>query len=289
MSEGRTCSACQASLKSGWQLCPQCGHRQVDPQIRCRVCGKRASAGLTVCPHCGSNLEAMPGFYLKISLTALAVAGLIFGVMLLSPALRDGAESVASIVILPTETPTSTATLTPTMTATATSTPTPTDTATPTATATDTPVPTETPTPVPTATETLVPTTPTPTDTPTITPTPTPQFSQPVLIGPQDGTLFSKNEEVTLRWENMGPLGPDQFYAVRMTWQQDGETAYGGTNTKENVWIIPAAQYWGLADNLTGRKYEWYVYVEEIITDEAGQEEGRPVSDVSETLSFLWQ
>ena len=47
--------------------------------------------------------------------------------------------------------------------------------------------------------------------------------------------------------------------------------------------------YWGLADEFTGRRYEWYVYVEEVTTNENGRKVGKPVSEVSETLSFLWQ
>jgi hypothetical protein len=31
------------------------------------------------------------------------------------------------------------------------------------------------------------------------------------------------------------------------------------------------------------------VYIEKITTDETGQQFGRPVSDASDTLSFLWQ
>ena len=41
--------------------------------------------------------------------------------------------------------------------------------------------------------------------------------------------------------------------------------------------------------DLESGEYEWYVYVEEITTDGNGQQVGRPVSDVSDTLSFLWQ
>ena len=87
----------------------------------------------------------------------------------------------------------------------------------------------------------------------------------------------------------MGPLAPNEFYAVRMNWQQDGQLSYGGTNVKENFWIVPPEAYWGKADEFTGRKYEWYVYIEEITTNDSGQEIGRPISETSETYSFLWQ
>jgi hypothetical protein len=148
--------------------------------------------------------------------------------------------------------------------------------------------PTETPTP--TATPTNAPTfLPTATPTFTITPTPTPRFGKPTLLGPEDGAIFARDQELVLQWEDMGPLGPNEFYAVRLVWQQDEQPAYGGTNIKENFWIVPPDAYWGLADEFTGREYEWYVYIEEIATDDSGQEVGRPISEVSETQSFLWQ
>jgi hypothetical protein len=224
-----------------------------------------------------------------MSLAVVILVGLTFGVATVWPSLRSGAEQAALVIDPPTPTSTPTPTLTPTNTSTPTLTPTPTETATPSPTPTLTPTTTPTETPTPTPTNTLAPGEPTPTPTPTITPTPTPKYGKPVLLGPQNGKLFGQAEELVLRWENMGVLGPNEFYAVRMTWQQNGQLAYGGTNVRDNFWVVPADQYWGLADQFTGRKYEWYVYIEEITTDASGRQVGRPISAVSDTLSFLWQ
>jgi hypothetical protein len=291
MAEGHLCPNCREPIKADWRLCPHCGYEnlEVASRIRCRTCNRPAIATLRTCPHCGAYLKAKPLPFLQISFAAVLMMGLIFGVMELWPSVLSGAEQVALAIDPPTATATPTLTSTPTNTATPTltSTPTETPTATPTATFTPTSTPTETPTPTPT--ETLAPGVPTPTSTPTITPTPTPKYGKPVLLGPRDGKLFGRDEELFLRWENMGPLGPNEFYAVRMTWQQNGQVAYGGTNVQETFWLVPPEQYWGLADQFTGRKYEWYVYVEEIATDESGRKVGRPISEVSNTLSFLWQ
>ncbi|MCB9099608.1 MAG: zinc ribbon domain-containing protein [Anaerolineales bacterium] len=291
MTEGQSCPICQEPVKSGWRICPNCGHENTSLalQIRCRVCSLRAPAKLSICPHCGAKLEPKPTPYWQISLGVIAVVGLILGMVRFGPALAQGAEQVTLLVNPPTETPTLTVTTTPTSTSTPTLTPTPTDTATPTSTATFTPSPTPTETETPTPTNTLLPGEPTATDTPTITPTPTPRFKKPLLRGPADGKLFGKDEEIILRWEDMGQLAPNEYYAVRMTWQQDGQVAYGGSNVKDTFWEIPPDQYWGLADEFTGRKYEWYVYIEQIATNEEGRQVGRPVSEVSDTLSFLWQ
>ena len=87
----------------------------------------------------------------------------------------------------------------------------------------------------------------------------------------------------------MGPLAENEWYAVRMTWTQERELAFGGTNVKDNFWVVPPEQYWGLADQFTGRKYEWVVFVEAIVTDENGQQKGVPVSEASNPSTFLWQ
>jgi hypothetical protein len=109
------------------------------------------------------------------------------------------------------------------------------------------------------------------------------------LLGPPDGTLFGRDAEIVLKWQDIGPLAENDWYAIRMTWFQNGQISFGGTNIKENFWIVPADQYWGLADQATGRKYEWFVFIETIAVNENGEQLARPASDVSDTLSFLWQ
>jgi len=291
MSNGPVCSQCGEAIQPGWHICPNCGHKQARAlrQIRCRVCSRRARVSLKICPHCGADLEAKPFPVLPVSFATIIIVVLTYGIGQWGSTLLNDAEQVALLINPPTatSTPTTTPTFTPTSTATPTSTPT--ETATPTPTFTFTPIPpTTTATPTETPTE-APPGVPTATDTPTITPTPTPKYGKPQLLGPEDGTIFGREQQLMLQWENMGPLAPNEFYAVRLTWQQDGQLAYGGTNIKENFWIIPPDAYWSLADEFTGRKYEWYVYIEEITTDEAGQQVGKPVSEVSDTLSFLWQ
>lgn len=219
----------------------------------------------------------------------MLLGGLIFGWMQWGPRLMAGAQEVALFINPPTPTPTFTVTPTFTPTSTPTPTATPTETLTPTPTNTATPTPTPTFTLTPTATDTPVPGAPTSTPTPTITPTPTSKFGKPVILGPADGKKYGRDEDLILRWQDMGPLAENEYYAVRMSWMQDNQLAYGGTNTKNNFWVIPPELYWGLADEFTGRKYEWYVYIEEVSTDANGQQIGRPVSETSDTYSFLWQ
>ncbi|MEW5958822.1 MAG: zinc ribbon domain-containing protein [Chloroflexota bacterium] len=288
MSTAGNCPNCGEPVKPDWRLCPHCG--QTNPanpgKIRCRTCGRPTRGALHTCPHCGADLEPKPFPVLQSSLGGLILIGLAFVFIRYWPALSGGYERAALLVNPPTPTPTATLTPTPTFTAT----PTPTFTPSATATPTETPTATSTLTPTPTATPTETPFgAPTATMTPTPTLTPTPRFGKPVLLGPDEDKIYSRNEELILRWRDMGPLNPNEWYAVRMTWRQNGQPAFGGTNVKDNFWVIPPDQYWGLADEFTGRTYEWVVFVEEIVVDANGQQKGVPVSEVSNSRTFMWQ
>jgi hypothetical protein len=287
MPDGYSCPNCREPVKPDWSLCPQCGQTKpiVLGRIRCRVCGRPVAAILRTCPECGAYLQAKPLPVWQMSLGALLLVGLIVGFVQIRPALFNSAEQVAVMVNPPTATATPTSTPTPTSTATSTSTNTPTPTVTPTG--TRPPTATPTPTPLPTDTPVILPTA-GPTDTPAPTVTPTPRFGKPILVGPSSDKIFGRNEELILRWQDMGQLGPNETYAIRLTWLQNGQISFGGTNVKENFWIVPPNLYWGLADQFTGRKYEWYIFVE-AITTENGQQVAKPISDVSDRRTFLWQ
>lgn len=290
MSAGHRCSNCQEAVKPDWNLCPHCGHQNpaTPGQVRCRVCSRPTSGSLRACPHCGAHLVPKPFPFLTVSLGAIVVIGLIYGGAQLRSGLSNTIEEAALIINPPTPTATPSVTPTPTatFTVTATTNPSATVTATPTDTATPTPAPTQTPTIEPTDTPVRAPTT---TLTQTPTPTPTPLYRAPRILGPEDGKLFGHSEEVILRWENIGPLADNQWYAVRLTWLENGQPSFGGHNLKDNFWVVPPDLYWGLADEFTGRKYEWFVFIEEISTGDKGQQVGNPVSEVSERSSFLWQ
>jgi hypothetical protein len=216
------------------------------------------------------------------------LTGIIVAAWQLWPTLVSGAGRVALLVNPPTDTPTPTATFTPTFTVTPTPTATASPTATPTGTFTPAPTPTETPAPSPTP-QPAAAVSQKPTATPTITPTATPRYGQPVIVGPENGKIFVRDAEVTLKWQSMGPLADNETYAVRLSWLENGQVSFGGTNVKQNYWIVPPEMYWGLADQSTGRKYEWFVFIEAITTDANGQQIGQPASPVSDTHNFLWQ
>jgi hypothetical protein len=214
----------------------------------------------------------------------LAVA-IIFGVTRIGPRVERGVDQAIAF-FMPTLTPTPTVTRTPTVTPTPTATPTTTPTPSPTATPTATPTPTPTEN---TPTRRALPATATPTAT--VTPTPTPRFQAPVLVGPPDGEIFiGSGQFVILQWEPVGPLAADEWYAVRLSWSENGVfDQRGGNDLKEPSWRIPADFFWGKADQETGRAYKWYVYVERVTETADGKRVGEPAGPPSETRTLYWQ
>ncbi len=289
------CPRCHTRLKTDWTLCPACGlpnPAHVAGLIRCRVCGARTPRGYRVCPSCGADLEPAlfglmaPARYFKIAGGVLLGTAIIIGLMRIKPRVEQGADQVATFFM-----PTPTAT--PTVTRMPTSSPTPTATPTNTATPTSTPTPTATPTSTPTAPEATSTrrTTSTPTATPTVTPTPAPPFPAPALVGPDDGVIIrGRDQRVVLQWEPAGPLAADEWYAVRLSWSENGVFEQrGGNNLKETAWQIPADFFWGKADQETGRAYKWYVFVERVTETADGTKVGEPLSPPSETRTLYWQ
>ncbi|MEM7346341.1 MAG: hypothetical protein AAF485_19035 [Chloroflexota bacterium] len=230
--------------------------------------------------------------FLQLGLGGIVVLALYFGITQWGSLVTNQADQVSQLLNPPTPTFTSTATSTPTHTPSATVTPSPTNTAT--STPTNTPTATSTPTETPTQTSTPTATEPPvaislPTTTPEPTETPAPLYDKITQLGPEDETIFGREDELILQWEDVGALGPNQWYAVRLSWQQNGELSFGGHNLKETFWIVPPEQYWGLADEFTGREYSWVVFIEEVITDENGQQVGQPINESSDPGTFFWQ
>jgi hypothetical protein len=109
------------------------------------------------------------------------------------------------------------------------------------------------------------------------------------LLGPNNGEHFETNRQIVLEWAPVGPLAANEWYAVRMRWIQNGEPAYGGTNTKDTFWPIPSEQYYGRADATPARIYTWQVFVERVTVDTEGNATGIPISQSSEARTFSWE
>ncbi len=290
------CRRCRAEVAKEWALCPVCGQPQPagGGAIRCGVCGQLNPGIHRVCAACGADLRPrwsaflIPLWpYLKWGFVTLTIVLAGAGLFQMRSELEQRTVEVVAF-FMPTPTPTVTPTSTPTSTPTPTLTPTATSTSTPTATPTNTPTVTNTPLVVLPATATP---TATPTATLTPTPTPTPRFRAPVLLGPPDQQIFSgRNQFVVLAWEPAGELRADEWYAVRLSWSENGVFAQrGGNNVKETAWLVPADLFYLKADQETGRAYEWYVYVERVTEGPNGERVGEPLSPPSEKRVFYWQ
>ena len=120
-------------------------------------------------------------------------------------------------------------------------------------------------------------------------PTPTVRFDEIIILGPDDGQHFETEREVLLEWAPVGPLGKDEWYAVRMNWQEGAAPAFGGTNTQDTFWIVPPEQYYGRANAETNRAYNWHVFVEKATEDNNGDIVNIPISVISEERTFFWE
>jgi RNA polymerase subunit RPABC4/transcription elongation factor Spt4 len=289
------CKRCGVQVRPGLIICPECGARlrARTGKVRCLDCGQLASAALTVCPHCGAELRY--SVWPQVLRLVAVLAGISLGLVLL-PVFSRGLAGVklpsgafprvklppvdlpGLSFLIPSPTPTSTPTATPTVTRRPTYTPTATRTATPTATSTA--IPTEIGSPIPE----------TPTPTPTLAPTATPPlvFAAPRLLGPEDGKMFiGEAERIVLRWESMGVLAENEWYAVSLRYLQGGQLQYSGHRVKKNEWQLPAEFFFAQADP-PERAYQWDVTVIRVESGPKGETD-TDVSPRSETRSFYWK
>jgi LysM repeat protein len=99
----------------------------------------------------------------------------------------------------------------------------------------------------------------TPTPTPavrTATPTPTPTFNAPYLITPDDGTHFSADEIITLRWGGTGTLAMTERYVVHVRDLDTGKE-YVAT-AADTTYILPGG--WQ-PDDGNRHEFEWVIAV----------------------------
>jgi hypothetical protein len=150
----------------------------------------------------------------------------------------------------------------------------------PTATATAT----ETPTHAPTAT--AVPTQPP-------TPTPTPRWlPAPYRLAPADGASFvGWNADVTLRWSDVEGMQPDEYYVVRIPYDDQGGVAEFWR--QETILEVPpgfSLREVGFPD----RRYTWAVQVMRCskncarVLDDNAKKEGIAVGGQSAEGTFYW-
>ncbi len=282
----QSCRWCGAQVSEKDGVCPRCGARLRRESISCPRCKREIRAGLAVCPHCGEELgrKRIPWKIIGSLAVVVLAAIVIYAVSTIVPLPVDvpfvaGPPSpTPTEVILP---PTATATETarpPTATRTATATFTPVITATATLTATATAPPSESPAP----TETL---------TATLAATPGVKYAAPQLIEPEDETgwapddplKFSYGALIELKWEPVGALAEDEWYAVGLSYtDRNGELGLWGAWTKDTVWRVGDDLY----DQLGGdRTVNWSITV---VSDPVGAGQGVPISPTSETWMFRW-
>ena len=276
------CHWCGASIPDGAKICPHCRARLKRGVIRCPYCKEKIRAGLNLCPYCGYELgRRRLSTWLVVGLSGAVVA--IAALALFFLPLNLPSFSLPAIVSIASPTPTEVS-LPPTATPEP-SIPTPTETPTPVP-----PTPTATATPTETALPTATPIVAPPTSTPTPTPTETPAFKYqaPGLVTPGDEAEFrGGNAEIWLKWEAVGTLAEDQWYAISVRFVgREGQVVYRGDRVRKITWRVPE-EYHDIA-SLTERAFEWDITVQREIINDDGSVGGIPLSPPSETWVFYW-
>ncbi len=128
--------------------------------------------------------------------------------------------------------------------------------------------------PAPTALPTL---SPTPSGSETSTATPTATFNAPVLISPDDRSLFRSDELVTLRWVGSGALTSGDQYRLRIENISEG-VVYSADST-ENSFVLPV-EWQGVAD----RRYEFSWSVSVVTASNPDE-----LQYTTQVRSFIWE
>ena len=106
----------------------------------------------------------------------------------------------------------------------------------------------------------------------------------------QRGALQFAGEEavIQLQWEPIASLGPDDWYAVRIRFIQNGLPEFSGKDLRGTLWQIESELFYHKADP-PERRYEWEVTLVRKVTDAEGNEVIIPLSLPSETRVFYWK
>ena len=177
--------------------------------------------------------------------------GLVLVTVLVSSDCGSVSDTHELVVVVP-STPTSTLTATPTRTL--------------------TPISTMTPPSTPTMTTTVTPTgTP---STPTIVPTP---FSAPILIQPENGTVFGPSDRISLAWTWDRSLAPNEVFVIGLSLE--------GQYPESLAWLREPQFIVDMAERPAGI-YTWNVVVARLLGDDVLT--WSTISEVSKTRKFLW-
>lgn len=321
------CLRCGATAPRQASVCPECGRKLWRFSLawrRCEHCGTLVQASQEICAACGRPGSRPRVAPLLVALLAAVLLGSLAFVnrqaagRLLARQLAPLPEALnavarpalATVTLAPLDSQ-PTGAVTPSAAGAATA-KMPRPSATPTG---REPTPTQLPTRAPTsgasATPTLLPSaTPTPLATAMVTPSPTAtattaaapptatpastapeslSYAAPVPIAPADGFVFTgQRTDIWLRWESVGELGADDYYAVSLRYQRGGVTAFAGTWYKGVEWLVPK-DVWQHYDQ-GHPEYDWDVVVmRQTGTREDGGRMGESVGAVSETRQFIWK
>ena len=86
-----------------------------------------------------------------------------------------------------------------------------------------------------------------------------------------------------LKWEPVGSLADNEWYALRLVYLQQGQPVYNGDRLKATDWRIPE-RFFYQADG-PALQYEWFVFVEQDNPDGSTTQ----ISPESQHYFFRWE
>ena len=110
-----------------------------------------------------------------------------------------------------------------------------------------------------------------------------------MLLSPEDGQIFSADDQVVLGWGSVGVLPRNAYYVITVTYSRLGDTWYDETPwTKNTSWGLSDHNY--LIELSDDGQFQWSVQVmRQTGLDADGKPTGIAISPGSETWSLTWQ
>jgi hypothetical protein len=108
-------------------------------------------------------------------------------------------------------------------------------------------------------------------------------------MSPNEGQVFSATDGITLRWQPVGQLEPDEYYVTTVAYHHLGETWYDETPwLKDTSWNLSDHGY--LRDLSDDSQFRWAVQIMRRTGINAeGKPEGIARSPLSEVRTLIWQ